>query len=189
MIWVQQDNACPHVINNDRELRAAMSSDGWDIRMVNQSCHFFHFLSQLDLGFFRSVQHSLQDQTNPKNIYELVQAVRVAWERDPPNVLNRVWLSLLACLEQITLAGGYNDYKLPHLPKGRLENAGTLQWHLECSEEAWAKAAAALAELEANAAGRRGAAWRGLLKMKSTMTDSYCCCCRRFFLFCFLFNV
>ncbi|CAN0422231.1 unnamed protein product, partial [Ascophyllum nodosum] len=146
IIWVQQDNARPHNINDDPELRAAMSSDGWDIRMINQPANSPD-TNVLDLGFFRSVQ-SLQDRTTPRNIGDLVKAVKDAWNDDPPDVLNRVWLSLQACLEQIMLAGGDNDYKISHLRKGRLQDAGTLPWSLECSEEAWVKGAAALAELE-----------------------------------------
>ncbi|CAN0422202.1 unnamed protein product, partial [Ascophyllum nodosum] len=125
-------------------LRAAMSSDGWDIRMINQPANSPD-TNVLDLGFFRSVQ-SLQDRTTPRNIGDLVKAVKDAWNDDPPDVLNRVWLSLQACLEQIMLAGGDNDYKISHLRKGRLQDAGTLPWSLECSEEAWVKGAAALAE-------------------------------------------
>ncbi|CAN0382334.1 unnamed protein product, partial [Ascophyllum nodosum] len=131
IIWVQQDNARPHNINNDPELRAAMSSDGWDIRMINQPAN-------------SPDTNSLQDRTTPRNIGDFVKAVKDGWNDDLPDVLNRVWLSLQACLEQIMLAGGDNDYKISHLRKGRLQNAGTLPWSLECSEEAWVKGAAAL---------------------------------------------
>ncbi|CAN0225098.1 unnamed protein product, partial [Pylaiella littoralis] len=131
IVWVQQDNARPHLVNNDPEIRAAMSADGWDIRLVNQLANSPDTV--LDLGFFNSIQ-SLQDRTTPTSV-DLVNAVKDAWDRDPPAVLNRVWLSLQAYLEQIMLAGGENDYKLPHVRKGRLENAGTLPWQLECKEE------------------------------------------------------
>lgn len=56
------------------------------------------------------------------------------------------------------LAGGDNDYKLPHVGKGRLESVGTPQGQLECSEEAWAKGASSLAELEVVGAGGEGGA-------------------------------
>eukprot|EP00903_Cladosiphon_okamuranus_P008822 g8449.t1 len=154
IVWVQQDNARPHRINDDPELRAAMSADGWDIRLINQPDNSPD-TNILDLGFFNSIQ-SLQDRTCPRTVDELVTAVEQAWAADPPKVLNRVWLSLQACLEQIMLAGGDNDYKLPHIGKAKLERAGTLPWQLECSDEAWAKSTAALAELEAAEAAAAG---------------------------------
>ncbi|CAM9445926.1 unnamed protein product, partial [Pylaiella littoralis] len=134
----------PHLINDDPELRAAMAADGWDIRLINPPANSPD-TNILDLSFFNSIQ-SLQDRTTPRSVDDLVKAVKEAWQKDPPAVLNRVWLSLQACLEQIMLAGGDNDYKSPHMRKGRLENAGTLPWQTKCKEEAWEKGVAALAE-------------------------------------------
>ncbi|CAN0446160.1 unnamed protein product [Ectocarpus sp. 12 AP-2014] len=133
-IWVCHDNARLHLINNDEELQSVLTADGWDIRLINQPAKSPD-TNILDLGFFNSIQQSLQDRTSPKKIDDLVEAVNNAWEADPPATLNRVWLSLQACLEQmIMLAGGDNTYKLPHVDDSRLENAGTLPWQLRCSE-------------------------------------------------------
>eukprot|EP00903_Cladosiphon_okamuranus_P010114 g9578.t1 len=154
IVWVQQDNARPHMINNDPDISAAMSADGWDIRLINQPANSPD-TNILDLGFFNSIQ-SLQDRTTPRSVDDLVKAVKDAWNADPPVVLNRVWLSLQGCLEQVLLAGGENDYTLPHMSKSRLENAGTLPWQKECSEEAWNKGSSALTELEAAMAGVEG---------------------------------
>ncbi|CAN0137396.1 unnamed protein product [Ectocarpus sp. 4 AP-2014] len=139
-IWVCQDNARPHLINNDEELQTALTADGWDIRLINQPANSPD-TNILDLGFFNSIQQSLQDRTSPKKIDDLVEDVN-----------NRVWLSLQACLEQIMLAGGDNTYKLPHFGKRQLENACTLPWQLRCTEKAWEKGASKLAGLEAAAA-------------------------------------
>ena len=86
--------------------------------------------------------------------------MRDAWARDPPAVLNRVWLSLQAgVLARNLIAGGDNDYKLAHLHKGKRERAGTLPWQLECEDKAWTKDNSALRELEQIA--REAAAGRG----------------------------
>ncbi|CAN0057340.1 unnamed protein product, partial [Scytosiphon promiscuus] len=151
IVWLQQDNARPHLINNDPELRAAMSADGWDIRFINQPPNSPD-TNILDLGFFNSIQ-SLQDRTEPRTVDQLISAVKDAWQAVTPVVLNRVWLSLQACLQETMLAGGDNDYKIPHLHKEKLENAGTLPWQLACSEEAWTKSETSLAELNARLAG------------------------------------
>ncbi|CAM9436440.1 unnamed protein product, partial [Pylaiella littoralis] len=142
IVWIQQDNARPHLINNDPEVRAAMQVDGWDIRLINQPANSPD-TNILDLGFFNSIQ-SLQDRTTPRTVDDLVKAVKEAWQQNSGVKLNRVWLSLQACLQEIMLAGGDNDYKLPHVRKGRLETAGTLPWQLECTAEAWEKGAAVL---------------------------------------------
>ncbi|CAB1110880.1 unnamed protein product [Ectocarpus sp. CCAP 1310/34] len=80
-----------------------MSADGWDIQLINQPANSPD-KNVLDLGFFNSIQ-SLQDRTTPTSIDDLVGAEKDAWNEDPPVVLNRVWLSLQPCLEQIMLAG------------------------------------------------------------------------------------
>lgn len=56
---MQQDNARPHNVNDDPELIAACTADGWDIRLVNQPPNSPD-TNILDLGFFNSIQ-SLQD--------------------------------------------------------------------------------------------------------------------------------
>lgn len=84
--------------------------------------------------------------------------MKEVWKAHPPAVLNRVWLSPQTCLQDIMLAGRDNEYKLPHIGKGKHERAGTLPWQLECSEATWAKGEQALAQLEARAAGGRSGA-------------------------------
>ena len=169
IVWVQQDNARPLLINDGPEPVAAMSADGWDIRLLNQPANSPD-TNVLGLVFFSSIQ-SLQDRTSPRSVDDLVQAVKEAWDKDPPVVFNRVWLSLQACLEQIMLAGGDNDYKLPHIRNGKPENAGTLSWQMECKEEAWAKDASALVELEAE--GAVGGAAGPLQSRSSVVIDNY----------------
>lgn len=63
-------------------------------------------------------------------------------------------MSLHACLE-IMLAGGDNNYKLPHIGKAKHERQGTLPWQLECSPEAWSAAKRGLVELQAVEEGGR----------------------------------
>lgn len=109
---------------NDLEILAAASADGWDIRLVNQPANSPD-TNVLTLGFFNSVQ-SLQDRMTPKNVDNLVRAVKEAWDEDPPAMLSRVWMSLQACLQEIMLAGSDNNYTLSHIHKGRLESASTL---------------------------------------------------------------
>ncbi|XP_047258867.1 uncharacterized protein LOC124891098 [Capsicum annuum] len=72
-IFLQQDNARPHIGNNDLEFIEAARQDGFDIRLYFQPSNSPD-LNVLDLGFFRAIQ-SLQYQKAPKKVDELVEAV------------------------------------------------------------------------------------------------------------------
>eukprot|EP00903_Cladosiphon_okamuranus_P009723 g9245.t1 len=107
-IFLQQDNAKPHLITNDAEVLEACTSDGFDIRLINQPPNSPD-TNILDLGFFASIQ-SLQDRCKPRTIDDLVGEVETAWETASHDKLGKVWTSLQACMEQILLCGGDNTY-------------------------------------------------------------------------------
>ncbi|KAG3094513.1 hypothetical protein PC121_g2980 [Phytophthora cactorum] len=54
-VYVQQDNAEPHVLEDDSELEAAGSIGGWTIQMRCQPPRSPD-LNVLDLGYFSSIQ-------------------------------------------------------------------------------------------------------------------------------------
>ena len=142
-IYANHDNASPHRINDDPDIRAACSADGWDIQFINQppnspDCNI------LDLGFFNSIQ-SLQDQTEPRNIEELVTEVKRAFNAQKADKLEAVWTTLQAVLEQIMLAKGNNTFKLPHKHKETEARKGRpIGPEMPCSSEAWVAAQDAL---------------------------------------------
>jgi hypothetical protein len=72
-IYIQQDNAKPHLSPNDRQFCEAARQDGFDMRLVCQPANSPDF-NVLDLGFFNSIQ-SIQYKTSAKTIDELVAAV------------------------------------------------------------------------------------------------------------------
>eukprot|EP00904_Undaria_pinnatifida_P000354 jgi/Undpi1/10319/HiC_scaffold_28.g12770.m1 len=152
-IYIQQeDNAKPHRINEDEDLREACLADGFDIRLINQPPNSPD-TNILDLGFFASIQ-SLQDRTRAKTIDDLLHEVELAWAASDSGKLGKVWTSLQACLEQILLCDGDNIYKLPHLRKDTAARRGTpIPWRYPVSEEAWLKGREALAALERQARG------------------------------------
>lgn len=61
---------------------------------------------------------------------------------------------------------------------------------MDCKEEAWAKVAPVLAELEAKERepDRRGAERRNLLEVEMACVVDTCCCCHRYFILYLLFN-
>ncbi|KAJ0854273.1 hypothetical protein HanRHA438_Chr14g0660821 [Helianthus annuus] len=131
-IFIQQDNAKPHIDVNDTEFMHEASKDGFDIRLYFQPPNSPD-LNVLDLGFFRAIQ-SLQEQEVLGSIDELVSAVKTSFERMPSHELNKVFLTLQTCMKEIMKVRGGNNYKTPHIGKGKLERQGNLPLQIECDE-------------------------------------------------------
>lgn len=132
-IYFQQDNARPHVKASDPDFIQAATSDGFNIMIQNQPANSPD-LNVLDLGFFNSIQ-SLQIVKEANTVDELVQNVLEAWEEEPAQILDDVWLSLQNVMLQIMDRMGHNDYKLPHMGKQAQRRAGTLQRNMTANED------------------------------------------------------
>ena len=78
VIFIQQDNAKPHIEPNDPEFLEVASSDGFNI---NISCQLPNSpdMNVLYLGLFRPVQ-SLQHQEAPSTLDDLVNAIEKAFQ-------------------------------------------------------------------------------------------------------------
>lgn len=72
-IWIQQDNARPHVLVDDVQFLEVAQQDGFDIHLICQPAQSPD-LNILDLGFFRAIQ-SIQYKAFPKNEDELIKSV------------------------------------------------------------------------------------------------------------------
>ncbi|KAG2816895.1 hypothetical protein PC113_g23033 [Phytophthora cactorum] len=76
-IKVQQDNAGPHVQDDNADIiEAGQEGGGWDIQMVSQPPRSPD-MSVLDLGFFNSLQ-SLQHKTPTFDTEGLIAAVEAS---------------------------------------------------------------------------------------------------------------
>ncbi|XP_021767511.1 uncharacterized protein LOC110731901 [Chenopodium quinoa] len=130
-IVIQWDNARPHQIPTDEEFSAATSANGFNIQFVFQPAQS-PYLNVLDLGLFRSIQ-SLQYQSFPKNLDELVKKVIESYNTFKPEVKNYIWVTIQRCMIKILKAQGGNKYKIPHMNKKKLENLGILpdQVHIQ----------------------------------------------------------
>ncbi|XP_010462775.1 PREDICTED: uncharacterized protein LOC104743384 [Camelina sativa] len=98
-IFIQQDNARTHVDPRDEDFRAASSHHGFDIRLMCQPPNSPD-LNILDLGFFNAIQ-TLQHEVCPKTIEELVSAVEVMFDEYPPYLVNRIFVTLQSCMQEI----------------------------------------------------------------------------------------
>ncbi|XP_040243902.1 uncharacterized protein [Aegilops tauschii subsp. strangulata] len=120
-IFIQQDNAKPHVLPNDVDFREAVEQTDLDIRLLQQPPNSSDF-NCLDLCFHNSLQ-SLTDCRSPTNIQELVQGVEEKFENYDPHKLHRSFITLEAVMFEVMKDKGGN-HKLPHLHKDRFQNAG-----------------------------------------------------------------
>ena len=72
---------------------------------------------------------------SPKNKEELIQSVTKANDNYLQHKLNRTWLTLQSCFNQIILHHGDNEYSIEHISKEKLEWAGQLPDILDVMDE------------------------------------------------------
>ncbi|XP_057768738.1 uncharacterized protein LOC130988793 [Salvia miltiorrhiza] len=131
-IFIQQDNAKPHIKPDDPEFLAVANLDGFNFQLVCQPANSPD-TNVNDLGFFRAIQ-TLKDQKPAKDVNELLKNVHEAYLEYPPQKINHVFLTLQGCYHEILKAKGDNNYTIPHMNKERLERAGTLPETLQVDE-------------------------------------------------------
>nr|CCA23777.1 transposon protein putative [Albugo laibachii Nc14] len=121
-IFVQQDNATPHVLVSDPDIVAAGTEGGWNISLV---CHpaYSPDFNDLDLGYLAAIQ-SLQYEQNVFTTEMLIKAVAQSFKHLDSNKLNSIFLTLQQVMECVLICKGGNDYKLPHMGKGKFRRAG-----------------------------------------------------------------
>ena len=121
-VRIQQDNATPHPPPGTNAeinaLLAEMATSGWDIQFVKQSPNSPD-CNTLDLAFFRAIQ-SIQYQKPSKNMVELMKNVELAFKELPLEVCIKVWTTAQMVMNEIIIAGGSNNYKLPHAGKDKI---------------------------------------------------------------------
>ncbi|XP_021763963.1 uncharacterized protein LOC110728627 [Chenopodium quinoa] len=132
-VVIQWDNARPHQVPTDDEFLAATIANGFNIQFVFQPAQSPD-LNVLDLGLFRSIQ-SLQYQSFPRDLEELVEKVKQSYDTFNPHVNKYIWVTLQKCMIKILKEEGGNKYKIPHMNKKRLENFGNLPDLVEVQKE------------------------------------------------------
>ncbi|XP_021726177.1 uncharacterized protein LOC110693346 [Chenopodium quinoa] len=123
-VWIQWDNARPHQIPRDDEFQEACQSNGFNIQFIYQPAQSPD-LNVLDLGLFNVIQ-SIQYQSFPRNLKELIEKVTEAYELFNPVLNKRCWITLQCCMEEILKDQGGNNFSPPHKGKKRLERLGML---------------------------------------------------------------
>lgn len=138
-VWIQQDNASPHV--SAEAVAAEASTDGWDIQVRRQPA-MSPDMNVLDLGFFNAIQ-AVQHRKQAYSIAALIEAVQAAFEEMQVETLEKCFLTLQAVMEQVMLSSGGNDYDLPRVKNVHFPN-GIFPSTLVCSENAYLSAKSSL---------------------------------------------
>lgn len=128
-IYIQQDNAKPHISKDDEKFKNAASIDGFDIQLKNQPPNSPD-MNTLDLGYFNTLQ-SIQHRQRMNNIDELIVAVEKAYNDMEPRIINKVFLTHQLCMLEVMKARGEIRYVLPHIGKDKLEREGNLPMRIE----------------------------------------------------------
>ncbi|XP_021755471.1 uncharacterized protein LOC110720732 [Chenopodium quinoa] len=137
-IFIQWDNARPHKIPTDPEFVAACTQNGFNIKMVYQPPQSPD-LNVLDLGLF-IVMQSIQYQSFPKNVEELVKVVEEAYNTFDPISNKFTWITLQSCMTEILKMMEDNNFTPTHMKKRSLEKQGILPERLTFSPELVAQA-------------------------------------------------
>ncbi|XP_042008976.1 uncharacterized protein LOC121757510 [Salvia splendens] len=145
-IFIQQDNARPHIMHNDAEFQSVANTDGFKFHIICQPANSPD-CNVLDLGFFRAIQ-SIQDDKLARGVDDLLSNVQSSFEELSAQTLNKVFLTLQACLTKILKVEGGNGYKTPHINKDRLSRLGILPHTLEVEEHVVKAAVAYLQQTE-----------------------------------------
>ncbi|XP_057538153.1 uncharacterized protein LOC130815683 [Amaranthus tricolor] len=132
-IYIQQDNAKPHIAHNDRGFLEEAMKDGFNIQLVQQPPNSPD-MNVLDLGFFRSIQ-ALQYQKSAYNVKELLKAVNNAFQNLSPQCLRFVFITLQACMIEVMKKQGGFDYHIPHMNKTKAAREGTLPDYLTIDKQ------------------------------------------------------
>ena len=124
-VFIQQDNAGPHIgVDNPEFRRAATDVTSLQIKLIMQP-QMRQDLNVLDLFFFFSIQ-SLHYRKLCKTYEELRDNVFGAFDEYKVSLITNLWLILQTIYNEVLKAKGNNNYKLPHLCKQKLRKKGRL---------------------------------------------------------------
>ena len=136
-IFIQQDNARPHVLPNDKGFAEAIAQTDLDIRLMRQPPNSPD-TNVLDLCFFRSLQ-SLTDTRAPKNIRELIEGVEEEFQNYEVEKLARSFVTLQSCMVEVMNKEGGNNYDIPHMNKDHILAEGRLPIALSITAKLFAQ--------------------------------------------------
>jgi len=116
-VYIQMDNAKPHIQPDDTDWLEAVAHYRLDVELIFQPPNSPD-TNVLDLGTFRHLEKITYNlPCTAKNINELVNAVETAWNESSAQERDDVFVTLHSVLRLILENNGGNDFNIPHLGK------------------------------------------------------------------------
>ena len=122
-IFIQQDGAKNHISCDNKLFINALVNNGINATLYTQAVNSPD-VNLLDIGFFRAILFFID--AAPKNEEALIETVSAAYDKYPRHKINRTWLTLQCCFNQIIMHHGDNEYNIDHIGKEQLEQNGNL---------------------------------------------------------------
>jgi hypothetical protein len=111
---------------------AAVTVDNWTIELETQPPNSPDS-NQCDLTFFRALQADQWAAGFASTTEGLIEKVMHAWQHFDVMKINKGFITLQTCLNEILESDGGNDYKIPHMGKDRLQRLGQLPRRIRAS--------------------------------------------------------
>nr|XP_020167633.2 uncharacterized protein LOC109753120 [Aegilops tauschii subsp. strangulata] len=146
-IYIQQDNATPHILPDDPVFRQVIEQTDLDIKLLQQPPNSPD-MNILDLCIFRSLQ-SHTDSRAPQSIRELIEGVEKEYRNYPVDKLARSFVTLQSCIREVMRNKGAINYSIPHMNKERRQAEGRLPIALSIDCELVGQTIAFIEEAEA----------------------------------------
>ena len=127
-IFLQQDNARPHIYPDDETFLETAAFSGLDIQFMKQPPNSPD-LNICDLSFFRAIQ-ALQQSETSNTVPELIANVKQAFNSYSPIQQNKMWITYQQIMLEVMRHDGSNKYQRPHMGKDRLHRLGQLEQSL-----------------------------------------------------------
>ncbi|ETO66029.1 hypothetical protein F444_16720 [Phytophthora nicotianae P1976] len=123
-IKVQQDNAGPHVAEDNGDILEAGIEHGWTIETTCQPPRSPD-MNVLDLGLFNAIQ-SVQYRYPTHKLQGLIAVVEDAFRGLPRTIIDKCVVTLQRILQCVISCGGGNNYALPRVRKLYLSTISNL---------------------------------------------------------------
>jgi len=138
IIRMQQDGPNSHIDPEDEEFNDSLK----EMNLHNKVVLYTQppnspDLNINDLGFFAAL-NAWYRRFSPRNESDIIKFVEQSYAEYPKERINKIWLTLMTCMNRIIDLHGDNHYKIPHIGKDKLQRLGQLPKTIRASDTAYA---------------------------------------------------
>ena len=137
-VYIQQDNARPHISPHDPQLLHESSRGHQPIRILCQPPNSPD-LNVLDLGIFNSLQ-SESNRYRSFNIETLISRVEETFDNYPSSKIIDVFITLQTVMQCIIEKNGCNNFKIKRGGKKGLSTNEKMDFNMSCTGELYSQA-------------------------------------------------